>query len=500
MPTPEVDPRNQINDLDSRQWLKFQKSWFFLSAETPAEFVAFFTKEFVRNHQPADERATSAVAGQRSRVGVFPENMKIFRSGIEALGREAIELDESFLEASLPANLDYVIVDLRKIFADEENYNRLGSRWLERLHATAALMKPKSYLTIFLCNLQTAADYMPLAWEFGKLVGKLLTMKDEKIGCKAGKTKLPEAAAETTAKEWKSGAEVVYCLNFRREAETTMPAPPSLQSPHRRLTTKAWNDADRRAWFIVKPPPREKNVLLHPAKFPEPLIQQFIERFTLPGERVLDPMAGTGSALIAATACAREAYGVELNPAFCDIIGQRFERQRTKSNSTPIWKVSPGDASRVETYNALPPSFHYIVTSPPYWDMLRMKGAETQQKRQQAGLLQFYSEDGRDVGNISDYEIFLESLLKIYRRVGALLAPGRYMTIIVKNVKKKGQIFPLAWDLSLRLRENFVLCREQFWCQDDQSIAPFGYRYAWVSNTFHHYCLHFQKPLSNAER
>jgi DNA modification methylase len=257
------------------------------------------------------------------------------------------------------------------------------------------------------------------------------------------------------------------------------------------------NRSDKRAWFVVKPPPREKNVLLHPAKFPEPLIRQFIEHYTRPGERVFDPMAGTGSALVAALSCHREAYGIELNPGFCRIIHQRLEKLSPSLPglfAMPNWKVCCGNAGAAETYSELPEPFHYIITSPPYWDMLRMKGAETQQKRKQAGLLQFYSDDARDLGNISTYEDFLESLVEIYRRIGARLAPGRHLTIIVKNVKKRGRIFPLAWDLAFHLRQDFILGREQFWCQDDQRLAPFGYRYAWVSNTFHHYCLHFRKP------
>jgi len=496
MPSFQVDPKNQMNDLDSRRWLQFQKSWFMLDSETPAEFINFFTKKFSHNNNLADQDKPSRPKRRRSRVGIFSENVKTFQPIIAALGREAITLTDSLLTPSRDvlqeSTLDYVIVDLRKIFADEENYARPKDRWLQRLQAAVALMKPKSYLTIFLCNLETDSHYQPLAWEFGQAVGKFLTMKDEKIGCKIGKTKLKKSNSTNKAIV-KSGGEAVYCLNFRRQLEE-QPVAPNLFSAHHndaaQNSESKFSETDSRAWFVVKPPPREKNVLLHPAKFPEPLIEQFIQRFTQPGERVLDPMAGTGSALIAATSCNREAYGVELNQNFCDIIRQRFESQPANS----IWKVACGDASLAETYNALPKSFHYIITSPPYWDMLRMKGAETQQKRQQAGLLQFYSDDAADVGNISDYENFLESLVKIYHQVGARLEPGRFMTIIVKNVKKKGRIFPLAWDLSLRLRENLILHREQFWCQDDQRLAPFGYRYAWVSNTFHHYCLHFQKP------
>lgn len=494
MPSPEVDPKNRLNDLDSRRWLQFQKSWFFLSAETPAEFVTFFTKKFL----PAGETATP----RHSRVGIFPENAETFQPLLQALARDAVLLDEQLGLArehqstnnddtvSQP-ELDYVMVDLRKILHDEESYNRQVSRWLRRLQATVTLMKPNSYLTIFISNADADRRRIPLAWELGKHVGNFLAMKDEKIGCKIGDRDLPKS--DPTGNESKSGNKAIYCLNFRRDVSLIAKALPPNQALA--IQTHAANknileQPDPRAWFIVKPPPREKNVLLHPAKFPEPLIAEFIQRFTQPGERICDPMAGTGSALLAAASCGREAYGVELNPAFCEIIKQRFAARPANA----AWQVCCGDAGLAETYRELPETFHYIITSPPYWDMLRMKGAETQQKRQQAGLLQFYSEDARDVGNIAEYEKFLASLVQIYHGIGSRLEPGRFMTIIVKNVKKKGQIFPLAWDLSLRLREDFILCREQFWCQNDQSLAPFGYRYAWVSNTFHHYCLHFQKP------
>lgn len=494
MPSPEVDPKNRMNDLDSRRWLQFQKSWFLLSVETPAEFILFFTKKFLLDSEAALQR--------RSRVGIFPENAEALQPVLQTLEREPVLLNDPLLHSrdnASPANgktesqpeLDYVLVDLQKLFPDRESYDRQAARWLQNLQATVALMKPNSYLTIFIRNLDNGQHCVPLAWDFGKQVANFLTMKDEKIGCQIGDSELPKS--DPTGNEAKSGNTAIYCLNFRREVLIVPPALPANRAIEIKTFNSVGNSATRpdpRAWFIVKPPPREKNVLLHPAKFPEPLIAQFIERFTQPGERVFDPMVGTGSTLIAATSCAREAYGVELNPAFHDVIKQRFTSRPTDSK----WQVSGGDAGLPETYDKLPSSFHYIITSPPYWDMLRMKGAETQQTRKQAGLPQFYSDDARDVGNISDYKSFIESLVKIYRLVGARLEPGRFITIIVKNVKKKGQIFPLAWDLALRLREDFILVREQFWCQNDQSLAPFGYRYAWVSNTFHHYCLHFQKP------
>src|SRR5512136_1641550 len=92
------------------------------------------------------------------------------------------------------------------------------------------------------------------------------------------------------------------------------------------------NDLDARtwlkfqkSWFIHNPPPRRKGVLVHPAKFPETLAQEFIEFFTRQGETVLDPMAGTGSTLVAALRAARNSVGIELNPKYAKIAQQIIE-------------------------------------------------------------------------------------------------------------------------------------------------------------------------------
>src|SRR5512135_3803986 len=78
----------------------------------------------------------------------------------------------------------------------------------------------------------------------------------------------------------------------------------------------------QKSWFIHNPPARKKGVLVHPAKFPETLAQEFIEFFTKKGGAVLDPMAGTGSTLVAALRSGRNSWGIELNPKYSRIAGQ----------------------------------------------------------------------------------------------------------------------------------------------------------------------------------
>jgi len=265
------------------------------------------------------------------------------------------------------------------------------------------------------------------------------------------------------------------------------------------LSSKQWL-IFQKSWFVHNPPPRQKHVLRHPAKFPETLAQEFIEFFTRRGSVVLDPMAGTGSTLVAALRLGRHSYGIELNPTYAQIARQVVIEERQALGPAVeglAAEVLQGDAAQavaLATAHNLP-SIDYVLTSPPYWDMLHARGAATQRLRRNSPDLDvIYSDDPNDLGNVRDYDEFVERLASIYIGLQPLLRPGAYLTIIVKNVKKGGRIYPLAWDLGRCLGKTYTLKDEKIWCQDNQRLAPYGMGNAWVSNTFHHYCLQFRNP------
>ena len=141
------------------------------------------------------------------------------------------------------------------------------------------------------------------------------------------------------------------------------------------LDSRTWLKFQK-SWFIHNPPPRKKGVLVHPAKFPETMAQEFIEFFTRRGETVLDPMAGTGSTLIAALRAGRHSCGMELNPKYADIAREAVSRERQLLGDGVeglLSKVVTGDAAHAVDFGL--PTFDYVLTSPPYWDMLHAKGA-----------------------------------------------------------------------------------------------------------------------------
>ncbi len=72
--------------------------------------------------------------------------------------------------------------------------------------------------------------------------------------------------------------------------------------------------------------PRPSRSEAHPTMKPVPLIEKAIANHTRPGDHVLDPFGGSGSTLIAADNLDRVAHLVELDPVYCDVILDRWER------------------------------------------------------------------------------------------------------------------------------------------------------------------------------
>lgn len=260
------------------------------------------------------------------------------------------------------------------------------------------------------------------------------------------------------------------------------------------LTPQEWIKFQK-SWFVISSHVDERKAR-HPATFPDELAEAFIRFFTKEGQWVLDPMVGSGSTLCACFKTGRNGIGIELVPKWAQLAQQRLEELRRQpsllapNNTQQI--VIVADARNIDTIDM--PPIDYVLTSPPYWDMLRWTKKKKRDYRQKKGFDIYYSDDPADLGNIEDYDLFLTELVSIYSKVKEKMRSGAYMTIIVRNVTKGSKFYPLAWELALKLREFFILCDEKIWCQEGGKLRPFGYPTTWVSNTFHHYCLILRKP------
>ena len=240
-----------------------------------------------------------------------------------------------------------------------------------------------------------------------------------------------------------------------------------------------------------KTPPRDHLKHQHPATFSERDVAKLVELFSRSGERVLDPFVGTGSALLACAELDREGTGIELSSHWADIARQRLATTLLGQTQT----VLAGDAT--EQLDELPANhFHFVITSPPYWSILRKKaGMKARQERVDRGLDTKYSDDPGDLGNIEDYDEFLAALEDIWRRCARVLIPGRYMAVIVSDFRHGSRFHLFHADLArLGERAGFTLEGVTILVQDSKNLYPYGVPYRFVSNVNHQNIVLLRNP------
>ena len=84
-----------------------------------------------------------------------------------------------------------------------------------------------------------------------------------------------------------------------------------------------WNSNVTNVWEVETVASNAKE---HPAAFPVELPLRLMRAYSQRGETIYDPFAGSGSTLIACEKAGRQALLMEIDPRYCDVIAQRWER------------------------------------------------------------------------------------------------------------------------------------------------------------------------------
>ncbi|MEA2651979.1 MAG: hypothetical protein QOI85_1700 [Chloroflexota bacterium] len=165
--------------------------------------------------------------------------------------------------------------------------------------------------------------------------------------------------------------------------------------------------------------------------FTEALAASVIGYASEPGELVLDPFAGYGTAVAVAERMGRRAIGIELVPEHLEIA-----RRRVGEGG----KLILGDARDLSRLVDEPVDL--VLTSPPYMPATA---------HPQNPLTGYATDDG-------DYAVYLGELGSIFGQVATLLRPGGRLVVNVGNVVAvDGSVTPLASDMAAVIDEHVPL-------------------------------------------
>jgi DNA modification methylase len=264
------------------------------------------------------------------------------------------------------------------------------------------------------------------------------------------------------------------------------------------LTSKEWIQ-ETKSFFYQKGlglgSPEAKYEKMHPAPFSFTDIAKLLKFFTKERGKVLDPFLGVGSTIKACLETGREGFGIELSPKWCDIAKLRLSEE-SKFILDDLHLIC-GDSRNSKDYFEKN-TFDFLITSPPYWNILEKKDHKANE-RVINGHETKYSESESDLGNIKNYEDFLEELSSIFLNNYDLLKAGKYACIIVSDFRHKSEFYPFHSDLiykltNKRLKKRYHLKGIKILIQNAKKLFPYGYPFSYVENIHHQYVLILQKP------
>ena len=262
------------------------------------------------------------------------------------------------------------------------------------------------------------------------------------------------------------------------------------------LTPKEWLPETISVWTqrgLGAKHPDTKIEKEHPAPFSFTDVSRLIKFFTKKNNLVLDPFVGIGSTLKACAVEGRAGIGIELNPRFVKLTKKRLstELKNKKSNKQKILK---GDARKV-LLKLEKNTVDFVVTSPPYWNILSKVDHKVKQERLSKNLIKDYGNSKKDLSNIPNYNKFLDELVGVFNECWRVLKLGKYISIIVSDFRNKSKYHMFHADLMNRLESiGFQSKGITILYQRHKRIFPYGWPSSFVPNIHNQFILILQKP------
>jgi DNA modification methylase len=199
------------------------------------------------------------------------------------------------------------------------------------------------------------------------------------------------------------------------------------------LTGKEWLLLTKSFWISEKCAD-DKAAFAHPAPFLIKDIEKLISFFTKKDMRVLDPFMGSGTTGIAAFNLKRKSLGMDLSEEYRSLALERYTQKNMANND---YEYLIGDSTKdLGVFKTV----DYIVTSPPYHNILRNKNSGTRSDNSHKGYrngarqgIEYYSENPNDLGNQENYENFICLLKKVMQQCYDILADNKYCSIIISD-------------------------------------------------------------------
>ena len=265
------------------------------------------------------------------------------------------------------------------------------------------------------------------------------------------------------------------------------------------LTGKEWLKLTSSFWISEKCK-LDKDALKHPAPFLVKDIEKLIKLFTKKNMIVLDPFCGSGTTLISSFLQNRFGIGYDLSKEYYELAISRLNSLSAFEQKHFTYKIG----NNIDLIKELEhKSIDYIVTSPPYFNILKNKSQGLRADKSHRGfrngarngIVAYDIDTKENLENCESYEQFLSSLKHIFLECKRVLKNKRYISIVISDftinkieTNVTGNIIDLMIELGYEFVGNITLI------QPNKPLYPFGYPYAYKINHHNQNILNFRIP------
>lgn len=187
----------------------------------------------------------------------------------------------------------------------------------------------------------------------------------------------------------------------------------------------------------------------HPAKMLPAIAREAIERYTEPGDLVIDPMCGIGTTLVEASHLGRRSFGVEYEQRWAKIAAKNLVHARTQGAAGEA-RVVAGDARNIAEIAPaeLLGTAALVITSPPYGASLHGQVRSTAETGKR-GVRKFDYTYSRDRGNLAHLPVpeLIEGFARILEGCAALLRDGGIIAVTARPWREHGALIDLPGEV-----------------------------------------------------
>ncbi len=232
-------------------------------------------------------------------------------------------------------------------------------------------------------------------------------------------------------------------------------------------TTTVWSFPIRGAWATHNNKYR--------GNFAPQIARNVIERYSQPGEIVVDPMAGGGTTLIEARILGRKFIGSDINPQSVKLCEKAIDFSCEKAGKGDVVCADARDLSFIGNNTT-----DLILTHPPYLNIIKYSDKDIE----------------GDLSAISSINKFCDEIEKAAHEFYRILKPGKHCAILIGDTRRRRHYVPLAFSVMQRfLKAGFILKEDVVKVQHNCTTTRY-----WGSQTrdflliMHEHLFVFRKP------